>query len=105
MPTHKAIKPAAKWLEYQGNLSLVTPGLTVTPGWFVRRVNGITIVAKDRAASGYSSQFRFVPDRGDAVIFILNLQGQPPSINAVHNQLLTDTSTFCAGLLRRITAC
>jgi hypothetical protein len=71
-------------------LSPVTPGLTGTPGWFAREVNGVTIVAKDGAASGYSSQFQFVKDRGDAVIFIMNLQGKALGTHALANDLLRE---------------
>lgn len=71
-------------------LSPVTPGLTGTPGWFSREVNGVTIVGKDGAASGYSSQFQFVPDRGDAVIFVMNLQGQTLGTQALANELLRE---------------
>ena len=71
-------------------LSPVTLGKTGTPGWFARKVNGVTIVAKDGAASGYSSQFQFVPERGDAVIFIMNLQGQALGTAALANDLLRE---------------
>jgi CubicO group peptidase (beta-lactamase class C family) len=83
---HKLL-PAARTREM---LSPVTPGLTGTPGWFAREVNGVTIVAKDGAASGYSSQFQFVKDRGDAVIFIMNLQGKALGTHALANDLLRE---------------
>jgi hypothetical protein len=71
-------------------ISPVTPGLTGTPGWFARRVGGVTIVAKDGAASGYSSQFQFVPGRGDAVIFIMNLQHKGLATQALAHDLLRE---------------
>jgi CubicO group peptidase (beta-lactamase class C family) len=71
-------------------LSPVTPGMSGTPGWFAREVNGVTIVAKNGAASGYSSQFQFVPGHGDGVIFIMNLQGQALGTAALANDLLRE---------------
>jgi CubicO group peptidase (beta-lactamase class C family) len=71
-------------------ISPVTPGLTGTPGWFAREVNGVTIVAKDGAAAGYSSQFQFARGRGDAVIFIMNLQGKDLETHALANDLLRE---------------
>ncbi len=83
---HKLLTPA----RTQEMLSPVTPGMTGTPGWFAREVNGIKIVGKDGAASGYSSQFQFVPARDDAVIFIMNLQGQGLGTTALANELLKE---------------
>jgi CubicO group peptidase (beta-lactamase class C family) len=83
---HKLLPPA-RTLEM---LTPVTHGMTGTPGWFARDVAGVTIVAKDGAASGYSSQFQFVTARGDAVIFIMNLQGQKLGTAALANTLLRE---------------
>jgi CubicO group peptidase (beta-lactamase class C family) len=83
---HKLLPPA----RTHEMLSPVTSGLTGTPGWFARKVNGVTIVAKDGAASGYSSQFQFVPGRGDGVIFILNLQGQKLGTAELAHDLLRE---------------
>ncbi|HEX3872072.1 MAG TPA: serine hydrolase domain-containing protein, partial [Pirellulales bacterium] len=71
-------------------ISPVTPGKTGTPGWFTRVVNGVTIVAKNGAASGYSSQFQFVPGRGDGVIFVMNLQGQDLGTDSLAVELLRE---------------
>lgn len=71
-------------------LSPITTNKTGTPGWFARKVNGVTIVIKDGAASGYSSQFQFAPERGDAVIFIMNLQGQALGTATLANDLLRE---------------
>ncbi|HQU44201.1 MAG TPA: serine hydrolase domain-containing protein [Pirellulales bacterium] len=71
-------------------ISPVTPGMTGTPGWFAREVSGLTIVAKDGAASGYSSQFQFAKGRGDAVIFIMNPQGKELGTHALANDLLRE---------------
>src|SRR5450432_1665597 len=83
---HKLLTPARTHEMF----TPVTPGMTGTPGWFARKTNGVTIVAKDGAAAGYSSQFEFVPDRGDAVIFIMNLQGQNLGTATLANDLLRD---------------
>ena len=83
---HKLLTPA----RTREMLSPVSRGMSGTPGWFAREVNGVKIVAKNGAASGYSSQFEFVPGRGDAVIFIMNLQGQALGTAGLANDLLRE---------------
>lgn len=84
---HNTLFPAARTQEM---ITPVTDGLTGTPGWFARRAGGVTIVAKDGAASGYSSQFQFVPGRGDAVIFLMNLQHKDLATQALAHDLLRE---------------
>jgi CubicO group peptidase (beta-lactamase class C family) len=62
-------------------ISPVTPDLSGTPGWFVREDGGVTVVSKNGAAAGYSSQFQFVPGKGHVVIFIMNFQA--PGLNTI----------------------
>lgn len=83
---HKLLAPK----RTQEMLSPVTPGMTGTPGWFAHEVKGLTIVAKDGAAAGYSSQFQFVPGHGHGVIFIMNLQGQDLGTAALVHDLLRE---------------
>jgi CubicO group peptidase (beta-lactamase class C family) len=71
-------------------LAPVTRGKTGTPGWFARPVRGMRLVVKDGAVSGYSSQFQFVPGRGHAVIFIMNLQGKDLGTAALARDLLRE---------------
>lgn len=68
----------------------VTADLGGTPGWFAREAGGVTIIGKDGAAAGYSSQFHFVPGKGHAVIFIMNLQGQELGTVTLVNDLLRE---------------
>ena len=60
-------------------------GFTATPGWFTRTAGDVTVISKNGASGGFSSFFSFVPDRGDAIIMLRNIQGkgvgiQGPSI-------------------------
>ena len=50
----------------------------------------MTIVGKNGAASGYSSQFQFAPERRDAVIFIMNMKGQELGTGALADALLRE---------------
>ncbi len=84
--SHKLLTPA----RAQEMITPVSEGKTGAVGWFTREVNGVRIVAKDGAASGYSSQFQFVPGRHDAVIFIMNLQGQGLDTAALAHDLLKE---------------
>jgi CubicO group peptidase (beta-lactamase class C family) len=83
---HKLLPPA----RTHKMLTPVTRNFTGTPGWFAREANGVTIVAKNGAAAGYSSQFQFAPGRGDAVIFIMNLQGKNLGTDALAHDLLRE---------------
>jgi CubicO group peptidase (beta-lactamase class C family) len=86
MQSHRLLSPA----RTREMFSPVTPGKTGTPGWFARPVNGGRLVFKDGAVSGYSSQFQFVPARGHAVIFIMNLQGQALGTASLAHDLLRE---------------
>ena len=66
------------WVEYK------------MTGQNIEGTTKMTIVAKDGAASGYSSQFQFVPGRGDGVIFIMNLQGQSLGTATLAHDLLRE---------------
>jgi CubicO group peptidase (beta-lactamase class C family) len=72
----------------QEMITPVTPDLSGTPGWFARDVGGVTIVAKNGAAAGYSSQFQFVSGKGHAVIFVANVQGQGLGTEGLAHDLL-----------------
>jgi CubicO group peptidase (beta-lactamase class C family) len=69
---------------------MITPveGFTSTPGWFTRTAAGVTVVSKNGAAGGFSSFFSFVPDRGDAIIMLRNVQGKGLGIQGPSNAIL-----------------
>lgn len=83
---HKLLPPA----RTNEMLSPIAPPKTGTPGWFARKTKGVTIVGKNGAASGYSSQFQFAPERRDAVIFIMNMKGQELGTGALADALLRE---------------
>ena len=45
-----------------------------TPGWQRRVSNGTLVIAKNGAATGFTSMMQMVPSRGDAVILLWNLK-------------------------------
>lgn len=74
--THELMKPRT----YQEMLTPnVVPGRhawSFTPGWQWRKAGNATVIAKNGAVDGFSSQYHFVPERGDAVIMIWNTKGK-----------------------------
>ena len=89
--THSLLRP-------QFFKMMVTPveGFSSTPGWFTRTAAGVTVVSKNGAAGGFSSFFTFVPERGDAVIMLRNVQGKGIGIQGPSNEILN----ACCGIPR-----
>jgi CubicO group peptidase (beta-lactamase class C family)/predicted secreted protein len=81
------LKPAT----FHEMITPVVSGRSGTPGWFARTAGGDAIIAKNGEASGFSSQFQFVPERGDAVIMIWNYQGKGaalyPTVDALFREV------------------
>ncbi|MGC8723878.1 MAG: serine hydrolase domain-containing protein [Acidobacteriota bacterium] len=48
----------------------VDPAFSGTPGWFEKRVGGLSVVTKNGATEGFHSILSFVPGKGDCVAMI-----------------------------------
>lgn len=92
--THALMKPRT----YQEMLTpTIVPGRhtwSFTPGWQWRKAGNVTVIAKNGAVDGFSSQYHFVPERGDAVIMIWNTKGKGLDLWAV----VADILDQCLGI-------
>ena len=83
---HKLLPPA----RTNEMLCPVTTGMSATCGWFTRKVNGVTVIAKEGTVAGYTTEIEFAPASDDAVIFIMNLQGDHLDTARLANTLLRE---------------
>ena len=65
------------------------PNFGSTPGWFCRTTPKGRVINKDGGTGGFTSYFEFVPEYGDAVIMLRNVQGAE-GFQTTCNQILQD---------------
>jgi CubicO group peptidase (beta-lactamase class C family) len=69
----------------------VYPNLPGTAGWFEQNKQGVSVVTKNGAGTGFHSIFSFVPGKGDAVIMLwTSSQSTGDSLAKETGQLLAD---------------
>ncbi len=70
---YQGIQPGGGLLTpsaYRTMTTRVNPAFSGTPGWFEKKVGGLSVVSKNGATEGFHSILSFVPGKGDCVAMI-----------------------------------